>query len=414
MRKFLVVSISVVITLLICEGALRFLTNQSGNKPPILDIQFPSREIFPHDQIMTPEEKLLMSNYWYNFLIVDGEKITKGDLWGILREDDGLGFTAKENASSTNRWWQSNNIGARSNVITTRAKSPGRERILLFGNSYAQASRVPQNMTIDFYLNSRRPNIEAINFGVDGYGMAQSYLRFKILKNELEYDRVFMIFVPGADLEREINASRYLGLGWFSSYSITIQPRFVIENGELSLIPSPYKNLDEMIEQNGDHVSERLKHHLRKYDSFYFPLWHEETPVLDKLLLVKLIKYGLYKHRKNTINQNLMNADSESVQITKKITETMAKEVEEDGGAFTLIVLPTIWDIHYYRSDPDFKHKWNVMVSEVCTYQISCLDIMKDFQALPIEFFDTGYDQTHYGPKTNSLIADIILRKKMQ
>lgn len=413
MRKFLLVSISVVITLLICEAALRILTNRSGNKPPILDIQFPSREIFPHDQILTPEEKLLASNYWYNYLIVDGKKITKGDLWGILREDDVLVFTAKENASSTNGWWQSNNIGARSNVITTRVKSPGRERILIFGNSFAQSSRVPQNMTIDFYLNSRRPSIEAINFGVDGYGMAQSYLRFKTLKNRLEYDRVFMIFVPGADLERDINVSRYLGLGWFSSYSIMIQPRFVIENGELSLIPSPYKNLDEMIEENGHQVSEKLKKHLRKYDSFYFPLWHEKTPVLDKLLLVRLIKYELFKRRKKAINQDLMNTDSESVQITKKIAETMAQEVEEDGGAFTLIVLPTIWDIYYYRYDPVFKPKWDNMVIEVCSSQISCIDIMKDFKSLPFEFFDTGYDQTHYGPKTNSLIADIILRNEM-
>ena len=108
-----------------------------------------------------------------------------------------------------------------------------------------------------------------------------------------------------------------------------------------------------------------------------------------------------------------MNTESESVQLTKKITETMAKEVQEDGGAFTLIVLPTIWDIYLYRSDPVFKHKWGNMVSEVCSPEISCIDMMKDFQPLPLETFDTGYDQTHYGPKTNSLIADIILRNEM-
>jgi hypothetical protein len=108
-----------------------------------------------------------------------------------------------------------------------------------------------------------------------------------------------------------------------------------------------------------------------------------------------------------------MNTDSESVQVTKKIVEAMDEEVREDGGEFSLIILPSIWDINFYSSDPDFKKKWNEMVFEICSARINCLDLMKDFQKIPVESFDTGYDGTHYGPKTNSLIADFIRQKAL-
>ncbi len=415
MRKIYLLVFALLISFLVCEVILHLLVKPSANSYGfIFDIELPPKIILPLDQIVGPEEAELTRNNWYYNMVVRGEKITKGDLWGILREDEFLSFTSKENAITTNGWWQSNNIGARSTESTEAVKkSPLTERILIFGNSYAQSSRVPQHETIDFYLNQMGPNIEAINLGVDGYGMAQSYLRFQTLRDKLQFDRVILFFVPKADLERDINVHRYLGLGWLSSHAINIQPRYIIEDGELTLVPSPYKNLDELVEDNRGSISDKMKNHLRKYDSFYFKFWHETIPVLDNSVLVKLIKHDIYNRKKTLLKENLMNTDSEAVQLSKRIIETMARDVKEDGGQFTLLVLPTIGDIYDYHYHPAFKKKWVDMVSYICSGGIVCLDLMDNFKRVPFERFDTGYDKTHYGPKTNKGIAEVIMQNSL-
>jgi len=241
--------------------------------------------------------------------------------------------------------------------------------------------------------------------------MAQTYLHYKELKNKLEYDRVILIWVPEEDLIREINVSRHVGFGWTYNLSLLIQPRFIIENGELTKIPSPYKNLEEMVEDNRDNISSQLKEHLRKYDSFYYPFWHEPTPNLDDLLIVKLIKRYVYLNKIGSIYDNIINRDSEAVQITKKIIESMNREVKQEGGRFTLVILPMLTDHKHYSERPDSRKKWADMVSEICSEGIDCIDLMSDFQKIPVEHFDTGYDESHYGPKSNRLIADIIWQK---
>jgi len=414
MRKLILLLFSILFSLIICEIILHLLVKPNPYSYGILfDIELPPKVILPLNQIVGPEEAVLTRNNWYHGLVVNGDKITKGDLWGILREDEFLGFTSKENAVTTNRWWQSNNIGARSNKTTHSFKSPFKERILIFGNSYAQSSRVPQHQTIDFYLNHIGPDVEALNFGVDGYGMAQSYLRFQTYKDKLEFDRVILFFVPKADLERDINVHRYLGLNWLSSYSINIQPRYIIKNGELTLIQSPYKNLDKLVENNRNSISDKMKNHLRAYDSFYFKFWHETTPILDNLMLVKLLKSKIYNKKKTLLKESVMNPDSEAVQVTKKIIASMNQDVKRQGGQFTLVILPTIGDLYDYDYIPEFKKKWKDMVTTICSDGIVCLDLMEDFNEIPYESFDTGYDKTHYGPKTNRRIAEIIIQRAL-
>src|SRR5262245_48549631 len=73
-----------------------------------------------------------------------GTNLTRGDLWGHFRLDPQLGYTYQESVTSRNGWWQSNNFGARSRTNVERHLSPGRTRVLIFGESFAQGSRLPQ------------------------------------------------------------------------------------------------------------------------------------------------------------------------------------------------------------------------------------------------------------------------------
>jgi len=72
------------------------------------------------------------------------DRIRRDDLAGIVREDPLVGYVPRERAISSNGWWQSNNVGARARHDTAAEPLPGTTRVLVFGDSFAGGSRVPQ------------------------------------------------------------------------------------------------------------------------------------------------------------------------------------------------------------------------------------------------------------------------------
>jgi hypothetical protein len=395
--------------LLVVEGALNFMVKPSQDSSGMLmDIQLPPLNILPPDYHAPTEEQRNKILYeWYNSLVVNNRKITNGDLWGVFREDALIGYVPKESTVSPNGWWQSNNLGARARQDIPREQLPNKRRVLFFGDSFTQGSRVPQEETIQHYINAQASDIEAVNFGVDGYGMGQAYLRYTTLKDKLKYDHVLLIFVPIVDLWRNINVSREIGENW-DSYMI--YPRFIVEHDRLKLIASPYSNLKELADDNRDYIKPKLKQHLQEYESFYFQSGYQPNAILDWSVMYRLYKAILVKIQRHRLLSSIMNPDSEAMLITKKIVEAMDGEVREEGSHFSLVFLPTPWEIKSYSHDKHFNRRWQKMVSFICVRQINCIDLMGYFQKVPLDKLDSGYDGGHYGPVSNKLIADFIMQ----
>lgn len=395
-------------TLLVAEGVLNFMVKPSQDSSGMLmDIQLPPLNILPPGYRAPTEAQRNNDLYeWYDSLVVDNRKITNGDLNGVFREDPLTGYVPKESTVSPNGWWQSNNLGARARQDISREQLPNKRRVLFFGDSFTQGSRVPQEKTIQHYINLRSSDIEAVNFGVDGYGMGQAYLRYTTVKDKLKYDHVLLIFVPNVDLWRDINVSREIGENW-DSYMI--YPRFIIEHDRLKLIASPYSNLKELADDNRDYIKPKLKQHLQEYESFYFQSGYQPNAILDWSVMYRLFKAILVKIERHMLLADIMNSDSEAVLITKKIVEAMDGEVREQGSRFTLVFLPIPWEIKNYSEDKYFEKRWQKMVSFICEQQIHCIDLMGNFQKVPLDRLDSGYDGSHYGPASNKLIADFIM-----
>ncbi len=55
-----------------------------------------------------------------------GQQLTHGDLKGIRRNDDLLGYVTTENTISTNGWFQANNVGAHAREDVSFAIPEGR------------------------------------------------------------------------------------------------------------------------------------------------------------------------------------------------------------------------------------------------------------------------------------------------
>ena len=392
--------------LLIGEIGLRALEQPSMTSSGVLlGEELPPLVYIPIEKAPTRDDRLKRAAQWAEPLVIDGRKITHGDLHGITKEDPYLGHVPQGNSMSANGWWQTNELGARSRLQTPRWQSPGIRRILLFGDSYTQGSRVPQEETIAHYLGETSSDTEVFNFGVDGYSMAQAFLRYQQLAAQLEHDLVFLILVPDADLWREVNVSRFVGRRW-EAYAIN--PRFILDEGTLQLVSSPFSSLEEMLRDKYDNNGRISLDHLRKYDRFFFPAMYENFPGLDRSVIFRLLRLAWAKHQYSRLMNEMYDPSGEAMGVMRAIAVSMNQVAHEAGAAFALVILPSPGDTERFLQAAEYRRQWQGMAESLCAARYACLDLMEDFARLPADQFDLGYDGTHYGPSSNRLIAELI------
>jgi hypothetical protein len=342
---------------------------------------------------------------WFDDLVVDGRRITRGDLGGYQRFDPVLGFTNEIDRRSVNGWWQSNNVGARLRRPLTREVAEGVTRALVLGDSFAHGSRVRQEDAWPNILDARDDHLEVVNLGVDGYGMGQAYLLYRRMRERLEHQLVVLMFVPKADLWRDINTLRELHHDW-QLYQVL--PRFVLENDELRFIPPLYDNPNDLSQQNRPQVSEKLRIHLHKYDRFYFSAVHDDRWPIRYSIILKLGAQVYYSFWKQRLIASLFDVDAEAVGVSKRIFAQMADDVVRRGQRLLIVILPTHHDLRRMRNRPAFIDSWDAMVRAVCPERVRCLDLRPELIRIPDRELDRGLDHTHYGPRANHHIARLI------
>lgn len=402
-RDVLLFFASVCLIVLLAEAGLRFLSQPSEYSSG----RFLGHELPPY-KLLLDEPLRMRRNHseWVDGLIVDGKKITVGDLWGIYREDALLGYVPQENTVSANGWWESNNIGARAREATSPVKPPGLTRLLVFGESLAQGSRVRQEESWPYVLGADHRGLEVVNLAVDGYGMAQAYLRYRGLRRQIEHDLVLLMFAPNSDLWRDVNIRRDVGGEWWGSY--LSMPRYTLDDGQLNLV-RPFPQADfyarEMLTPE---FAAELKSHLRAYDRFYRDRVYETLPLVGKSMIYRLLLLSWHNHDKKQFRNSLWNTQSEAQRVLRLLFARMKKEVERDGKQFLLVTLPTYQELKQLANDPSVRERHQKLADSISSAGVDCLNLLEDLRHIPLAELDIAFDSSHYGPKANRRIAGLI------
>ena len=74
------------------------------------------------------------------------------------------------------KFLNSNSKGVRGQTEHDYSRTPGKQRILVFGDSFTFGTEVSDDETYSHYLESDLPNTEVLNFGIQGYGHDQMLL----------------------------------------------------------------------------------------------------------------------------------------------------------------------------------------------------------------------------------------------
>ena len=346
----------------------------------------------------------------YRDLTVDGQRITVGDLHGMFREDPVLGYAPREGAVSANGWWQSDNLGARERNDAAAVPEAGRMRIVAFGESFGAGSRVKQEQVWSSVLARALPNTEVLNFAVDGYSMAQAYLRFRQVRQKVKYDLAVMVFVPKADPPRDINVYRPLLSRDWLLYAVL--PRYVIDNGALTLVPRPDQTEAAFVAANCRGISTPLRAHLAAFDRFYVDAeYRQEPPILGRSLLYKLGVASYANLLRGRVASTMTRPDSEAVRVTNGMFRQMDGDARRDGSRFVLILLPLESELQPLARESAGRTRWRALAELLCGKPMLCIDLADYLPGVPPGEIDRGYDGTHYGPSANRLIGEFVARQ---
>lgn len=392
--------LAIVFGILASEGVLRVLSRPHPDcYGVLLGVALPPCSL---PSPYTPLQSAVDRDEPYEDVVVGGKRITVGDLSGIARHDSVIGYAPESNVTSVNGWWRTDELGARIGSKTD-VENAGAKRLLVLGDSYAVGSRLPFEETWSFVLDTLTSALDVINFGMDGYGMAQAYLRYQAVREHVEHDMVLLMFVPEQDLWRDVGVRRDVGGDWPMYW---VLPRFIASDDSLRLIENPFPLADSTAQKASSPVHRGLKDHLRAFDRLYRESWYDEATGLEHLVVVKLGSAVIHKFWRAQLLNRLQEHDSEAVRVSALIFRTLRDEVTESGKTFVLTVLPTERALE--SGDDEFWREWKRVVRRVCVGDLSCIDLADALRRLPRSMIDHGYDDSHLGPIVNREIARIL------
>lgn len=227
-----------------------------------------------------------------------------------------------------------NQYGSRDDYLF---KLSDRERnIGFFGDSFTENLRIENRFTFNNLLSELSLNSEIMNFGVDGFGTAQSFQRWLNIKDQLNLDVVIYIFCAN-DLrntyEAEIFDRQLFSQGEIKNILPTQVPLHISIANSFHLtyltieayfkIKSILNNISEpgiglYNERFGDRFSEGWIDHRRKF----------HDPYADSILT-------------EFLTGNISQVTLETLDHMMNIIERWREMVEKEGGTFLVAVLPT-------------------------------------------------------------------------
>ncbi len=151
--------------------------------------------------------------------------------------DPTLGWTVGHNRHSRNGLYYSSEDGVRTGGPGGRILDrSSRFRVALVGDSHAFSLEVPFGESWGYYLQKvLGSDVQVANFGVNGYGIDQMYLRYQRDVRPWSPQVVVIGFV-GHDLHRTMAVYPFVSFGW---PGYLVKPRFAMENQEPVLLNVP-------------------------------------------------------------------------------------------------------------------------------------------------------------------------------
>jgi len=275
--------------------------------------------------------------------------------------------------------------------------------ISLYGDSFTWSSEVDHKYAWSNVL-STLVNCRVANYGVEGYGSDQAYLRFK--KNTNDSSKIVFLNHLSENILRNVNQFRDL---LYPDNGLGFKPRFVInEVGSLNLIPLPTFNTSKYT----DVVLHPAKYFRNEY---FIPGGISGVTVATFPYTISVIKS--FKHFK--IRARLRDEPwyldfykkdhpSRGLEVTSEILASFHKDAIERGKVPVVTIIPTGKDLLYFLEHSVWPYER--LISELSLRGISMFNFGEKIMSHinnndPCVLFDNCF--AHYNEEGNKMIAKI-------
>ncbi len=186
--------------------------------------------------------------------------------------------------------------------MISRIPAEGVLRITIFGDSFTHGNDVPFNDTwgvlLERQLGKAGIHAEVLNFGVGGYGMDQSLLRWRQTGYLYEPD-VVIFGLQVENINRNVNLARTF---YFREPVIPFfNPRFVLEQGRLRPINTPTPPPEAIM---------RIVSHFDIWQNSKHEVWYDPGKYRDRLLFKsKLISFVYARARESLVSKKAWNGE---------------------------------------------------------------------------------------------------------
>lgn len=154
-----------------------------------------------------------------------------------------------------------NAIGARRSAEVGEQPPAGVLRVACYGESFTFGSEVDNGEDWPAQLEDTGAGaLEVLNLGVIGWGTDQALLRFRDGHAQLNSDVVLMGLMS-ENIQRNVN--RLVSVRAPKEFVPLVKPRFLLDNGELRLLPQPYASEIDLYEAA---VNGKLGHDLASHE----------------------------------------------------------------------------------------------------------------------------------------------------
>ncbi len=207
-----------------------------------------------------------------------------------------LGWTVRPNGD--NRVFQSNGAGIRAAREYPVAPAPGIIRILTFGDGLTHGSFVMNNRTWQEITGMLNHRFEVLNFGVDGYGPDQAFLRYRQEAGAWGH-HVAILGITPANLDRLVSV--FLPFCDNRTGMPLTKPRYTLDEGSmLTLMPNPFTSPSSYLNLLQNPRSEYVAlgahdyHYHRSFEEFHKPIgiWQLALTLPGRYLAPPIYRHG--------------------------------------------------------------------------------------------------------------------------
>jgi hypothetical protein len=241
--------------------------------------------------------------------------------------DSELGWTVGPGRSSPDGVYMSSAEGVRSDVqgVRYRDETPA-HRVALIGDSNAFSLEVPFGESWGFNLGRLLgSDVQVLNFGVDGYGIDQVYLRYERDVRPWKPSVVVIGFIQH-DLLRSMAVYPFVSFGW---PGYLVKPRFDVVDDRLAIVNRPLPSPAQIALMASPQALPFIDYDAGYVDqdwSFRF----DGGPLLLRLLTSISPRWVSGEPRGN----------ADTATLNSRLLNELIKAIERDGAVPVLIYLP--------------------------------------------------------------------------